>query len=357
MDELELPDASWRQKLRRSLLAWYARNARDLPWRENRDPYRIWISEIMLQQTQVATVVPYFERFLKRFPDIGSLARAKEESVLRLWEGLGYYRRARQLHKAAKAMVTKHSGNFPTDFEEVLALPGIGRYTAGAITSIAYDQRQPILEANSIRVYCRLWGFSSDPQTTSGQKQLWKFAEAILPRKRSGDLNQAVMELGSEICSPKSPKCLICPAKTCCSAFATGSQESIPVPKKKMRYEDAHEVAVVVWKDNKVLVRECLEGERWAGLWDFPRFSVADTKTSHFNQKVKQLTGVEVSLGKKRTTIKHGVTRFRITLDCFDAKFVAGELDHKNGQWVTVGKLSNIPLSVTGRKISRLLAD
>ena len=352
----ELPDAKWRQSLRHRLLAWYDRGIRDLPWRANRHPYRIWISEIMLQQTQVATVIPYFQRFIKRFPDVQVLAKAKEESVLRMWEGLGYYRRARQLHRAAKQIANDFAGEFPTDFDDVMSLPGIGRYTAGAITSIAYDQRRPILEANSIRVYCRLWGLEMTPQSTAGQKQLWAFAESILPTKRSGNFNEAVMELGSEVCTVQNPHCESCRVKTLCSAFLQGKQHLIPPPKKKMNYEDVHEVAIIVWRENRVLLRECQEGERWAGLWDFPRFVSDEAGKAGFARQVKKLTGINIRTGRQRMTIKHGVTRFRITLDCYDAKYAKGTIaDRTRMRWIDPTQLSNVPLSVTGRKIAKKL--
>ena len=179
----ELPDASWKQAFRRQLRRWYTAHARDLPWRRNRDPYAVWVSEIMLQQTQVATVIPYFEAFMEAFPTVEALAAAEEASVLRRWEGLGYYRRARQLHRAAQLIVSRHGGHFPESFDEVLALPGIGRYTCGAILSIAFEQRTPILEANTIRLFSRLLRYEGDPRAPAGQNLLWEFAEAILPRR------------------------------------------------------------------------------------------------------------------------------------------------------------------------------
>src|SRR5687768_8168178 len=199
-EKREILVPSWRTLLTRKLLAWFDRSARDLPWRRTSDLYAIWISEVMLQQTQVATVIAYFERFLHRFPDVGSLAAADEQQVLRLWEGLGYYRRARQLHAAARKIVAEHGGQFPRSYEAVRGLPGIGRYTAGAILSIGLDQRLPILEANTIRVLSRLIALRDDPRTTRSQAPLWQVAEEILPAADCGAFNQALMELGSEIC-------------------------------------------------------------------------------------------------------------------------------------------------------------
>ena len=212
---MTLPDASWLRSFRRRLPAWFDRHARKLPWRRNHDPYAVWVSEIMLQQTQVGTVVSYFDRFLAAFPTIEALAAADEQDVLRLWEGLGYYRRARQLHKAAKIIVAEHAGNFPRNPEIVRRLPGIGRYTAGAILSIAFDARQPILEANTLRLLSRLLAYDGDPRSTEGQRLLWAMAEAVLPRRGSGRMNQALMELGSEVCAARRRGVKIAPSPRC----------------------------------------------------------------------------------------------------------------------------------------------
>jgi A/G-specific adenine glycosylase len=349
--------AAERRAVARRLVAWFRREARELPWRRTSDLYAIWISEVMLQQTQVATVVAYYQRFLGQFPNVRSLAAADEQSVLRLWEGLGYYRRARQLHAAARQIVAAHGGRFPTDFAAVRALPGIGRYTAGAILSIGTGARLPILEANTVRVFSRLAALVGDPATTAGQKQLWTIAEQILPARDVGHFNQALMELGSEICTPKAPACDRCPVRMHCRAFAAGKQHEIPRPVKKTQYEDAAEIAVVVRRGRRVLVRQCQSGERWAGLWDFPRFpaggGVADG--------VLSLTGIAVANAERLTTIKHGVTRFRITLEVFEAEAASAPRRGINGEratrWVSVEQLADLPLSVTGRKIAQLLAD
>ena len=357
--DLDLPDAKWKRTFRRQLKRWYKNHARDLPWRRTREPYHVWISEIMLQQTQVATVIPYFERFLKAFPTIKKLAAADEEKVLRLWEGLGYYRRARQLHKAAKQIVEKHAGKFPSRLEDVDALPGIGRYTRGAILSIAFEQREPILEANTIRLNARLLALEEDTSSKASQNALWAFAEDILPTKEIGLFNQALMELGGAICTPKSPRCLLCPVASICPTRAAGLQAEIPRPKKKMQYEELAETAVVVFKNRDVLLRRCKEGERWAGLWDFPRFTSATNGDVHHDaSEVKRLSGIECEMDKEFASIKHGVTKYRITLSCRRAKFVSGRLQRKEEvAWVHPKKLADYPLSVTGRKIAKLLVS
>ncbi len=313
----------------------------------------------MLQQTQVVTVIDYYCRFLQAFPTVADLASADEDQVLRLWEGLGYYRRARQLHKAAGIIVDEHDGTFPRDIQTIRSLPGIGRYTAGAIASISWDAREPILEANTMRVFSRLLAYRDDPTRTSGQKLLWEFAEDLLPRKNAGAFNQALMELGSEICTPHQPLCDRCPIRGMCPTNENGLQELIPAPKKKTAYEDVTEAAVVVRRRDKVLLRRCGDGERWAGLWDFPRFGVVASGSESLHHeletKVAELTGLIVEMQRKLATIRHGVTRFRITLHCHEARCVRGRVRGEDMRWVKPDQLPDYPLSVTGRKISKLL--
>ncbi len=368
------PQAEWLKTFRRRLLAWYRVHARVLPWRANQDPYRVWISEIMLQQTQVATVVPYFERFVAAFPGVAELAAAPEEQVLRLWEGLGYYRRARQLHAAARAIVERHDGSYPRTEAEVLALPGVGRYTAGAILSIAYDLRLPILEANTRRLYARLLAERGDVKSGAVEQRLWAFAEQLLPRRQCGSFNQALMELGAEVCTPREPDCEHCPVAALCPARAGNLQPLIPAAAAKTRFEDVREVAVVVKRDaGAVLVNRYQAGERWAGLWDFVRFAcpasaapaaaaegaaAGSVEMAALQAEVARRTGCAVELTLPRfTRIKHGVTRYRITLDVYRAtavrwpKRLLGEY-----RWADVAELESLPFSTTGRKIARLLS-
>ena len=359
--------------LQKRLLAWFDENQRDLPWRKNKTPYRIWVSEIMLQQTQVATVIDYYLRFMKQFPTVKKLAAADEADVLKLWEGLGYYRRARQLHAAAKLIVENHRGRFPVTFDEVLALPGIGRYTAGAILSISKDQQLPILEGNTIRLFARLMEMRSDPKTSASQKALWEFSESLLPKNRCGDFNQALMEVGNQVCTPKRPKCLICPIHDLCPTAVKGLQGLIPAASKKMKYEDLHEAVLLVRRKNKFLIRQCGPGERWENLWDFPRFEI-ETKIPKRNkpqgaalavileqlsENLKTMTGLTVSLTSTDIRIKHAVTRFRITLDCFQTDSVTGRIKKMPGptQWVSLSQIADIPMSMTGRKVADKIAN
>ena len=357
-------EAAWKQSFRRKLLAWYARHARPLPWRQDRDPYRVWLSEVMLQQTQVETVKPYFDRFLVAFPDIHTLAAAQEQQVLRLWEGLGYYRRARGLHAAARAIVAEHGGQFPRDVAILRRLPGIGRYTAGAIASIAFDQPEPILEANTIRLFTRLIAYRGDATSTAGQRRLWVVAEELLPRKNASSFNQALMELGALVCTPREPRCGDCPVASLCRANQEGLIDQLGPTTKKLQFTDLREAAVVVRHSDRVLVRQCGPTERWAGLWDFPRFELeaegplfAQTELS---EKVEALTGVACGSAAPLKTIKHGVTRYRITLECYQAQRTGGRVRSTKVspvRWFDRAELGQLPLSVTGRKIAKLVSN
>lgn len=353
------------------LLRWYSEHGRhDLPWRQNPTPYHVWISEVMLQQTQVVTVKDYYDRFLQAFPNIVSLASASEEEVLRYWEGLGYYRRARQLHAAAKILQEKYQGKFPTDFSQILALPGIGRYTAGAIASFALGQPYPILEANTQRLFARLLALKLPLATSEATQTLWKFAEdwvgqTVLP----GEVNLALMDLGSLVCTPKEPQCEECPLIQECLAFQQGKTAQIPIPKPKVHYESRHEIALILRKSphsEEICLLRYASGQRWAGLWDFPRTtlpekSVRNTVLKRFTQET---LGLKIQLGKQLHTLRHGVTRYRIFLEAYLAMAVNPEqlataTPHGESiRWVSMHDLHHYPLSSTGRILAeKLLAE
>ena len=328
----------------------------------------------MLQQTTVVAVVPYFERFLARFPTVRDLAESNESDVLRLWEGLGYYSRARNLRKAAEVVVREYGGEFPADVETLQKLPGIGRYTAGAIASFAFDRRAPIVEANTLRLDCRLLGYAGDPRSKAGQQVLWTFAEAVLPKTQPGRFNQALMELGATVCSPKNPNCEQCPVQSHCRAFADGTQVSIPQPATRPVVTEVVEASIAVHQGGKYLLRRCPTGERWAGMWDFLRFpldEIAVTKQPdiakaaspehHHHEQIaliaRDRSGLSITLDDLIAELKHSVTRYRITLKCFTATAVSGELlSMPEWLWVSPQNFDDYPLSVTGRKFAKLLA-
>ncbi len=353
----------WKQSLRRQLKRWFAHHQRDLPWRASRDPYRVFVSEVMLQQTTVAAVEAYFRRFTAAFPTVGDLAAADEQQVLRLWEGLGYYRRARGLHAAAKQVVAEYEGVFPDTVEGLMKLPGIGRYTAGAIVSIAYDKRAPILETNTYRLLTRLTAYDGDPLRAAGQRYLWQVAEEILPQRDVSPFNQALMELGSLVCTPRDPKCPTCPVANLCHGHRLGMVHDLMPTLRKKTYTDLHEAAVMITRRDRVLLRQCGPAERWSGLWDFPRFVVESTENAadpaYLRNRLRELTGVEVGALRQLTTIKHGVTRYRITLDCYLGEFERGRITTGGEgpvEWVPCEQLGELPLSTTGRKMAKLLA-
>jgi len=349
------PFATFRQKL----LRWYAKNARSLPWRDVGDPYFVWVSEIMLQQTTTQTVQGYFDRFIKAFPTIKSLAEADLDTVNRHWEGLGYYRRCALLHKAAKEIIVRFNGEFPRNFEDVRNLPGIGRYTAGAVLSIAFDQRLPILETNTIRLHARLLAMRGDLMRGEANARLWEFAEAILPRTGSGKLNQALMDLGSLICTPKSPKCAECPVVAFCESAKHGLQVEIPSPKTKEPKEYRTEVALLVRKRGKILLIRYPEGQRWAGLWDFPRalaeaeLPLALAMDTVLQDRLAELTGRKLIPGRLICSLKHSITKYRITLFFCEGTDTGASGTEKicEIRWATPTELQELPLNSTARKL------
>lgn len=354
--ETSLPLRPW---FRRRLLDWFARHARPLPWRQTRDPYAIWISEVMLQQTQVATVIPFYKRFLQSFPDLASLAAADLESVLRHWQGLGYYRRARNLHLTARALMADHQGRFPRDPALLRALPGLGRYTVNAVLSQAFDARLPILEANSARVLCRLLGFRADPKTGPTQKRLWQAAADLLPARQTGQFNQAMMELGALVCVPDKPRCHACPLHRHCRAFQEGTQADIPLRGKPAAVVAVREVALVIKRKKEVLLVQRPDTGRWAHLWEFPHLELsADENHRQAAERLLATLAIKAALGPEITTLRHAVTRFHIHLRCLEAAYRAGCF-HKDfyiqAKWVTPNHLHRYPLSSPHRRLAETL--
>jgi A/G-specific adenine glycosylase len=350
-----------RPRLSRRLLSWFTRFRRDLPWRRDRDPYRIWVSEVMLQQTQTAAVVPYFERFLQAFPTLAALAAADEQDVLRLWEGLGYYRRACDLLKTARLLAASH-GRFPNDPDALDGLPGLGRYTRNAVLSQAFDRRLPILEANSRRVLARLFGRTGDLSRGPEQRWLWAAAEALLPPRRAGNFNQALMELGALVCTPAAPRCPECPLAGDCAARRLGRQESIPARTRPSELVSLREAAVVVSRGERVLLLQRPPEGRWASLWEFPHAPLGDGESAEEGavRLLPELTGLNARLGAELATLRHSVTRFRITQVCFEAEYLSGEFRshfYRKGVWLPPRELSAYPVSSPQRRLAEMIAD
>lgn len=326
--------------VRRRLLAWYARAKRDLPWRGTRDPYLVWVSEVMLQQTQVERVREFFLRFTRRFPTVAALAAAREAEVLRLWEGLGYYRRARQLHAAARVVVADHGGEFPRTLPGLRGLPGVGRYTAGAIASIALDLRAPIVEANSRRVIARLTGHDR-PLGGAGDEPIWEIAAALVPRASPGAFNQALMDLGAMVCTPDRPLCGTCPLGSLCVAALTGGADRIPVPTAARPPLRTRERAVVTRHGNRVLVEQRGPGQWWEGLWDFPRAPAAAK-----------------SAGVRRLgVVTYTVTHHKVTCSVLERRVRRATKPGPGQRWVTLGRLGSLAMTAPGRRIAALLGE
>lgn len=370
---MELPDG-WSGRtlaaLRTKLLNWFDAHQRDLPWRRpapgapagTRDPYRVWVSEVMLQQTTVAAVVPYFERFLAAFPDVRALAGADEQRVLKLWEGLGYYRRARHLHAAAKALVAGHRGELPDDPAVWGPLPGVGRYILGAVLSQAFDRPLPIVEANSLRVLARLFGYSGDPRAGAGKAWVWAAAETVLPSERAGDFNQSLMELGALVCTPTAPACAGCPVRAHCVAKRLGLQGAIPPKKKPVAITDVTEVGVVIRDGGKLLLcQRPADAGRWQNMWEVPHAprATGEEVSAAAVRVARELTGFGVEPGAEVLTVKHGVTRYEITLVCVEAALLGGTFvpgAYARAKWVGPAELAEHPVSAPQRKLMTALA-
>lgn len=348
--------------IRRSLLHWFDQHQRILPWRNDRDPYRIWVSEVMLQQTTVAAVLPYFERFLHQFPTVSALADADEQDVLRHWAGLGYYRRARHLHQAAKQLAAEYGDTLPHDPAIWATLPGVGPYILGAVLSQAFDQRLPIVEANSLRVLARLWAYPGDPREGTGKKWVWQAAETLLPAQRVGDFNQALMELGALLCRVEHPRCDECPVARSCQSHQQGLQEQIPPRPVRKVTRSVEEVAVVIRDQERVLLcQRPSTATRWANLWEFPHAErlPSENLEQAALRIVQEWTGLAVTFIGEMTTIRHTVTQSSIQMVCVDTQwqdgvFVPGV--YQDGRWLPVTELEPYPVSSPQKKLIRALA-
>jgi A/G-specific adenine glycosylase len=362
-------DPKTRAEFSRRLLDWFAAAARDLPWRCNgleqsaRSPYQVWLAEVMLQQTQVDTVVPYYERFMARFPSARALAEAPLEEVLKLWEGLGYYARARNLHAAARQIAARHGGQIPGTFEALLALPGVGRYTAGAVASIAFGRDVPAVDGNARRVLARAFAIREDASRSAAQREMEALATSLLPPGQAGAFNEALMELGATVCTPRAPKCDRCPLRELCRAYATGEQEALPVkrPRKRTPHYDVT-AAVTIGPDARALVAQRHADDMLGGLWEFPGGKCEDGETlpECLAREMREELGVEVEVSERLTVVKHAYTHFRITLHAFRCRVVAGEprcLDCAAFRWVSPAELDALPMSAADRKIAQVLQE
>ena len=354
------------EAFRQSLPAWFDGARRPMPWRETgpdgrRDPYRVWISEVMLQQTRVETAVPYFHRFVERFPTVADLAEAPLDDVLQRWEGLGYYSRARNLHRAAGRVVSDHGGRIPADADAFRALPGVGPYTAAAVLSLAYDVPLAVLDGNVIRVLTRVFAVEADARAGRTRRALQQLADRLLDGRRPGRWNESVMELGATVCTPRSPACGRCPLQTVCQANARGTPEAFPMssPRRPVPHVD---VAVgVVLDGNRVLIQKRPETAMLGGLWEFPGGKVepGESPADACVREVAEELGIEVAVEAPVARVDHAYSHFRITLHAFRCRWVAGTPAHAGGEpvvWAPLEALDGYAFPRANRKVIEALA-
>lgn len=348
------PEASKRDRLARVLLDWYAVHGRKLPWRGLTDPYKIWVSEVMLQQTRVETVVPYFRAWMRTFPTLASLAQATEQGVLNLWEGLGYYRRALNLLKAARVIQEVFGGQLPRNAQALRELPGIGRYTAGAIASIAFGMDEPALDANIKRVYARIFDVSIPVNSPSGETLLWDIARENLPAGKAGEFNQALMDLGAAVCTPNNPDCPGCPLRELCLSHLHGLQAQRPVKTPRKTIPHYLQAVAVILREGRVLLARRPTDRLLAGMWEFPGVRVETEESAEFETGLQREYNLVITRTSTLPVVKHAYTHFRVT-----AQPYLCELASTNGQenltWVDLNQLDDYPMGKVDRMIATSL--
>lgn len=348
--------------LRRELLQWYETEYRNLPWRETNDPYRIWISEIMLQQTQVKTVLPYFNNFIRRFPTVYDLACASIDEVLKLWEGLGYYARARNLHRTAQRIITEFGGQFPRDLSRIKQLPGIGPYTAAAILSIAFGADHAVVDGNVQRVLARLYQVDKPVQSAEGKQQLEELAQRLLARGQAGQYNQAIMELGALICTPRKPICEKCPLNRFCQSYSQATQDRYPIKEPRRKRPHVDVAAGIIWKGQKVLIAKRPEQGLLGGLWEFPGGKIRQDETASeaVLREIREELDILVRVGERFMTVNHEYTHFTLTMDVFHCTYVSGKpkaLGCSAWKWVPKRELPQYAFPrATGKVLDKLLS-
>lgn len=344
------------------LLTWYSHNARPLPWRGNGDPYAVWVSEIMLQQTRVETVIPYYQRWMELFPNVQTLARAPLQQVLSTWEGLGYYSRARNLQRAAQQVVTHHAGVLPREPQALRRLPGIGAYTAGAIASIAFNQDVPALDGNIRRVLARLFNVELPARSPQGERRLLALAAEHLPAGRAGDYNQALMDLGASLCTPRQPACEPCPLAEFCLARRLGLQEQRPVLASRPKTPHYLVAAAVLRRGDQVLIAQRPLDGLLGGLWEFPggKLQPGEDLPACLRREIHEELGVPIQVGASYGVYRHVYTHFRVTLHAFACRLLdEGEpqpLQTQDIRWVQPGELQDYPMGKIDRQIAQRLS-
>ncbi|MCX6998299.1 MAG: A/G-specific adenine glycosylase [Kiritimatiellaeota bacterium] len=350
-----MPSPDLHPNLRRAfqlgLPAWFRRHRRALPWRTRRTPYRVWLAELMLQQTRVDQARDYFLRFMRRFPTLTALAAADQQAVLKLWEGLGYYSRARRAHRTAQWLVQQGGGKFPTTYAGLLALPGVGPYTAAAVGSLAFNLDVAVVDGNVARVLCRVFACAADPRTGAGQRQLQAWADGLLPRGRAGEFNEALMELGALCCTPRQPDCPKCPLRKNCRAYATGQPEAYPT--KAAKKKPPHKIvgaAVVVNRRGEFLIAQRPEHAMLGGLWEFPggKQEPGETMEQCLARELREEMGLRVRVGPRLTVARHAYSHFTIALHAHWCRIRSGRPRNIQCQahaWVPLSRFGHYPFS------------
>ena len=346
--------------LRRRLSAWFDARRRDLPWRGDGDPYRIWVSEVMLQQTQVKTVIPYYSRFVERYPDIKTLAGADMQDVLKCWEGMGYYARARNLLAAARALVASGRNEVPRDYQEFRALPGVGDYIAAAVMSIAFGQPLGVVDGNVTRVLSRLFEITHSVGSAAARRTYREYAQTLLDPDRPGDFNQAMMELGATVCRPRGPLCGDCPIKTRCGAFAASRPDEFPVRRRSKPVPRYHIAVGVIQKNERVLITRREESGLLGGLWEFPGGKVAANEAPEdaCRREVAEEVNLEIEVTDYLTHIEHAYSHFKIGVDVFACRYKAGEIELRGPidyRWILVDELDDYAFPGANRKFLPLV--
>jgi A/G-specific adenine glycosylase len=386
-----------RLSLVRRLLVWFRKTRRDLPWRQTTDPYRIWVSEVMLQQTQIATVIPYYERFLARFPTVEALAKASDQAVLKVWQGLGYYRRAMNLHAAARVVVRDHGGRVPDDPEAFTALPGVGRYTAGAVLSIAFGRRMPCVDGNAVRVFARWFAIAEPATQPKVARRLWVVAEALVPegdgarrasspakcvegksifgrpacgpiaftfgtgKNAPGDWNQAIMELGARVCTPRAPRCPDCPVRRECLARRRGLQDRLPIRRKRKAVPHIEVGAGIIWRRGRVLLCKRRADAMLGGLWEFPggKLKPGESIQECIRRELREECDLPVTVGEHLIDVTHAYSHLRVALHLFHCRAGPGRvklLGCDAARWVQPDEITDYPLPAADVKILEALA-
>jgi len=355
MTEVNITE-SFKKDFAQQLLNWYDRNHRKLPWRRTENPYHIWLAEVMLQQTQVATVIPYYERFLKFKPSIRHVAETSLSELLKLWEGLGYYARARNFHKAARVIVQSYGGKLPDTYQALSKLPGFGPYTTAAVLSIAFNQKYAVLDGNVTRVLCRVFKIEVELEQSRARKYLNELAQALIAEARPGDYNQAIMELGALICTAALPKCFKCPVQIYCQAQELDDPSILPKRIKKKRTPHYDVTAGVIWKEEKLLIAQRFQHGMLGGLWEFPggKLEPNETLEECLVREIQEELDFSIRIKKPFLTIKHAYTHFKITMHVFQCDYLSGEpkaIECADWRWIEPDELDQFAFSRADQKV------